>query len=147
MLHPPGQCSGERPLLDPPRQAGPVPIGSPRKASFHLVLPSQVLPNNCTLSCREPPHTHSSRAGQQLYSLNSKQTPSVKGAPSRSCHTGSQSRGHPSRVGGLFPHSCQSSILQVGITASHSLESWCTLYKFYTEENLLKKETNCSESV
>ena len=62
LLHPPGWHSGEHPLLDPPGQAGPVPIGSPRKASFHLVLPCQVLPNNHTLSCREPPHTHSSRA-------------------------------------------------------------------------------------
>ena len=50
--------------------------------------------------------------------LNNKQTLLVKGAP-LSCPTGSQSRGHPSRVGGLFSHSCQPSILQVGITASH----------------------------
>ena len=67
---PPGWHSSERPLLDPTGQAGPVPIGSPRKASFHLVLPCQVLPNNHTLSCREPPHTHSSRAVNNSLSTN-----------------------------------------------------------------------------
>ena len=42
--------------------------------------------------------------------LGNKQTLAVKGAPLRSCPTGSQSKGHPARVGGLFSHFCQSSI-------------------------------------
>ena len=56
----------------------------------------------------------------QPIAYNNKVTLTVKGTPTRSCPTGSQSMGHPSRVGGLFPHFCQSNDLQIGITASHT---------------------------
>ena len=51
---------------------------------------------------------------------NNKLTLTVKGTPTRSCPTGSQLMGHPSLVGGSFPHFCQSNDLQIGITASHN---------------------------
>ena len=56
----------------------------------------------------------------QPTAYNNKLTLTVKGTPMRSCPTGSQSVGHPSRVGGLFPNFFQSDDLQIGITASHT---------------------------
>ena len=44
------------------------------------------------------------------------QTLAVKGAPLRSCPTGSQSKGHPARVGGLSP----TSVNPAGITSFHN---------------------------
>ena len=43
------------------------------------------------------------------------QTLAVKGAPSRSCPTGSQSRGHPARVGGLSPTSVNPVFYKLGL--------------------------------
>ena len=46
----------------------------------------------------------------------------VKGAPSRSCPTGSQSKGHPARVGGLSPTSVNPIFYKLGLqplTAAH----------------------------
>ena len=40
---------------------------------------------------------------QQPTAYHNKPTLTVKGTPIRSCPTGSQSMGHPSRVGGSFP--------------------------------------------
>ena len=43
------------------------------------------------------------------------QTLAVKGAPSRSCPTGSQSKGHPARVGGLSPTSVNPVFYKLGL--------------------------------
>ena len=54
------------------------------------------------------------------------QTLAVKGAPSRSCPTGSQPKGHPARVGGLSPTSVNPIFYKLGLqplteAAEHSL--------------------------
>ena len=48
-------------------------------------------------------------------STTSTQLNSLEGAPSRSCPTGSQSKGHPARVGGLSPTSVNPISYKLGL--------------------------------
>ena len=68
-------------------------------------------------------------------STNYKQTLAVKGAPLRSCPTGSQSKGHPARVGVLSPTSVNPVFYKLGLQPL-TKEDIKTLYSCLPERTL-----------